>query len=97
MHLISCYMFRPMFACIVFMFFLFLLFLYFFNYFFFFFFSSRRRHTRSKRDWSSDVCSSDLPVLRELFQIFERSTLGIKAPRACFARISEKAREGQVA
>src|SRR5699024_11897560 len=24
------------------------------------FFSSRRRHTRSKRDWSSDVCSSDL-------------------------------------
>src|SRR6478672_4101466 len=27
---------------------------------FFFFFSSRRRHTRSDRDWSSDVCSSDL-------------------------------------
>src|SRR5699024_11606669 len=26
----------------------------------FFFFSSRRRHTSSKRDWSSDVCSSDL-------------------------------------
>src|SRR6266513_3307001 len=25
-----------------------------------FFFSSRRRHTRSKRDWSSDVCASDL-------------------------------------
>src|SRR5699024_11610135 len=25
-----------------------------------FFFSSRRRHTRLKRDWSSDVCSSDL-------------------------------------
>src|SRR2546421_8803973 len=24
-----------------------------------FFFSSRRRHTRSDRDWSSDVCSSD--------------------------------------
>src|SRR5690349_24130374 len=29
-------------------------------FFFFFFFSSRRRHTRSLRDWSSDVCSSDL-------------------------------------
>src|SRR5207245_6055319 len=29
-------------------------------YFFFFFFSSRRRHTRCYRDWSSDVCSSDL-------------------------------------
>src|SRR2546421_7712053 len=30
----------------------------------FFFFSSRRRHTRSDRDWSSDVCSSDLPESR---------------------------------
>src|SRR5436190_211797 len=29
-----------------------------------FFFSSRRRHTRSLCDWSSDVCSSDLPVER---------------------------------
>src|SRR5260221_7070275 len=29
----------------------------------FFFFSSRRRHTRSLCDWSSDVCSSDLPDL----------------------------------
>src|SRR5256884_3392662 len=27
---------------------------------FLFFFSSRRRHTRCSRDWSSDVCSSDL-------------------------------------
>src|SRR2546429_4901247 len=26
----------------------------------FFFFASRRRHTRCSRDWSSDVCSSDL-------------------------------------
>src|SRR5690625_6846441 len=38
---------------------------------FFFFFSSRRRHTRWPRDWSSDVCSSDLDVvdlnLREFF------------------------------
>src|SRR5690606_17835797 len=30
-----------------------------------FFFSSRRRHTRFSRDWSSDVCSSDLEVLAE--------------------------------
>src|SRR5439155_12498901 len=29
---------------------------------FFFFFSSRRRHTRWPRDWSSDVCSSDLTL-----------------------------------
>src|SRR3712207_7042690 len=35
---------------------------------YFFFFSSRRRHTRYWRDWSSDVCSSDLdlPALRGL-------------------------------
>src|SRR5690349_22795093 len=32
------------------------------NLLYFFFFSSRRRHTRSLRDWSSDVCSSDLRV-----------------------------------
>src|SRR5207245_8224921 len=31
--------------------------------FFYFFFSSRRRHTRCYRDWSSDVCSSDLSQL----------------------------------
>src|SRR5690606_40834976 len=30
--------------------------------YFFFFFSSRRRHTRFSRDWSSDVCSSDLDL-----------------------------------
>src|SRR5690606_39652990 len=30
-----------------------------------FFFSSRRRHTRFSRDWSSDVCSSDLPARRK--------------------------------
>src|SRR5690625_6674196 len=28
-----------------------------------FFFSSRRRHTRWPRDWSSDVCSSDLDII----------------------------------
>src|SRR2546430_7141821 len=32
----------------------------------FFFFSSRRRHTRFDCDWSSDVCSSDLPAARTL-------------------------------
>src|SRR2546422_6036395 len=31
-----------------------------------FFFSSRRRHTRCSRDWSSDVCSSDLHVINHL-------------------------------
>src|SRR5256884_6621375 len=32
----------------------------------FFFFSSRRRHTRCSRDWSSDVCSSDLTLNDQL-------------------------------
>src|SRR6266581_821721 len=36
--------------------------------FFFFFFSSRRRHTRWTGDWSSDVCSSDLPECRERYK-----------------------------
>src|SRR5699024_11642321 len=36
-----------------------------------FFFSSRRRHTISKRDWSSDVCSSDLYLFSDnVFFIF---------------------------
>src|SRR3712207_8468691 len=39
-----------------------------FVFLFYFFFSSRRRHTRYWRDWSSDVCSSDLlhPRRRDL-------------------------------
>src|SRR5690554_8172368 len=35
---------------------------------FFFFFSSRRRHTRCGRDWSSDVCSSDLLIFASDFE-----------------------------
>src|SRR6266508_4955434 len=35
----------------------------------FFFFSSRRRHTRWPRDWSSDVCSSDLRAELEVVQM----------------------------
>src|SRR5437870_5890365 len=38
--------------------------------FFFFFFSSRRRHTRWPRDWSSDVCSSDLVAPRVFHTVF---------------------------
>src|SRR5699024_11952094 len=36
----------------------------------FVFFSSRRRHTRSKRDWSSDVCSSDLTVGKRVWFVW---------------------------
>src|SRR2546427_4410815 len=44
---------------------------------FFFFFSSRRRHTRFDCDWSSDVCSSDLPRPRCAAPL-----LAPRAPRA---------------
>src|SRR6266705_3627223 len=43
------------------LFFLFFFFIYDWFNNFYFFFSSRRRHTSSYGDWSSDVCSSDLP------------------------------------
>src|SRR6266508_220981 len=49
---------------------------------FFFFFSSRRRHTRWPRDWSSDVCSSDLAqrgVVVESRQRVRRATAGADA------------------
>src|SRR2546429_6070508 len=39
-----------------------------------FFFSSRRRHTRCSRDWSSDVCSSDLMVQRRKGQFAKART-----------------------
>src|SRR5699024_11353457 len=40
--------------------------------------SSRRRHTRSKRDWSSDVCSSDLIVSNHLVSVGE--LVGVASP-----------------
>src|SRR3712207_7113211 len=39
----------------------------------FFFFSSRRRHTRYWRDWSSDVCSSDLIDLHQRAHIANKA------------------------
>src|SRR5205809_4614835 len=47
----------------LFLFIIFYMYLFFVFVFFFFFFSSRRRHTRCSRDWSSDVCSSDLALV----------------------------------
>src|SRR5260221_8604733 len=43
---------------------------------FFFFFSSRRRHTRSLCDWSSDVCSSDLEIVKAQAGILETDETG---------------------
>src|SRR5699024_11344591 len=42
-------------------------------------FTSRRRHTRSKRDWSSDVCSSDLPDVEQKEAIIQNSLDVMKA------------------
>src|SRR5258707_15889581 len=58
--------------------------------FLFFFFSSRRRHTRYWRDWSSDVCSSDLHVrlLAELVTDRE-TTLGMPVGHTRFLALIE--------
>src|SRR2546429_5272820 len=45
------------------------------------FFSSRRRHTRCSRDWSSDVCSSDLNVVRRVARLGRAA--GAALGRAC--------------
>src|SRR6266700_5140256 len=65
---------------------------------FFFFFSSRRRHTRFSRDWSSDVCSSDLPggQVAQRLALAERSDLqDLAASRAHGGGRSEERRVGK--
>src|SRR5215203_6532108 len=54
-------------------------------YCFFFFFSSRRRHTRYWRDWSSDVCSSDLIAGRHA--VLLRPVVALAVHRALHERI----------
>src|SRR2546421_6992679 len=46
-----------------------------------FFFSSRRRHTRSDRDWSSDVCSSDLIETQSRFVEQKNGRIGQQEER----------------
>src|SRR5207249_5059915 len=46
-----------------------------------FFFASRRRHTRSKRDWSSDVCSSDLTLCGDFSKRVVSGVTGIPSCR----------------
>src|SRR6266699_4895840 len=57
---------------------------------FFFFFSSRRRHTRCGRDWSSDVCSSDLgaALMLSLWALFLLSATVIAWALEIDARMS---------
>src|SRR2546422_6110120 len=52
---------------------------------FFFFFSSRRRHTRCSRDWSSDVCSSDLVTHSSATGIAKQPTDRTASYRKTFA------------
>src|SRR2546422_9702763 len=58
---------------------------------FFFFFSSRRRHTRCSRDWSSDVCSSDL---QEPLDGLDPGGEGLR-PRGARRRGRDRARTGE--
>src|SRR2546422_8808154 len=66
--------------------------------FLFFFFSSRRRHTRCSRDWSSDVCSSDLAkALARRYRVLRYDTRGhggTEAPAGAYtlSQLAEDAR-----
>src|SRR3712207_9421466 len=70
----------------------------------FFFFSSRRRHTRYWRDWSSDVCSSDLllehrpacPLHPQLVERPHRVVLVEDADRRALALLRRQGRDTKV-
>src|SRR5436305_15344588 len=49
-----------------------------------FFFSGRRRHTRCGRDWSSDVCSSDLSGLFHCYHVHSGIFIGAKNKRVWY-------------
>src|SRR5207237_7530114 len=53
-----------------------------------FFFSSRRRHTRFKCDWSSDVCSSDLRAARYSLSVIDAAELGFDRNNLLLVTIS---------
>src|SRR5207249_6261897 len=55
-------------------------------------FSSRRRHTRSKRDWSSDVCSSDL--ITRVAEVMNEAALHAGAPQGAISWMTTVTLEG---
>src|SRR6266436_508490 len=62
-----------------------------------FFFSSRRRHTRCSRDWSSDVCSSDLGFWTVPAGFMENGeTLQAAAARECYEEALAKVEVGSL-
>src|SRR5437870_13592609 len=65
--------------------------------FFCFFFSSRRRHTRWPRDWSSDVCSSDLDLGKRAREEAREPTITIENQLfAHLRRVRNHGREGNL-
>src|SRR5690606_25706240 len=69
--------------------------------FLFFFFSSRRRHTRFSRDWSSDVCSSDListePRINERIRVPEVRLVGPNGEQVGIVPVADALRLAQEA
>src|SRR2546422_6908073 len=66
---------------------------------YFFFFSSRRRHTRCSRDWSSDVCSSDLIKrgdMRSAVQVTEGVFAAVDGTHFKFKRALVRSEERRV-
>src|SRR5690606_19129159 len=63
-----------------------------------FFFSSRRRHTRFSRDWSSDMCSSDLDIPRGLMvPVIPRAhELTVEQLDTALRELAETARAGRM-
>src|SRR5256884_1713400 len=65
-----------------------------------FFFSSRRRHTRCSRDWSSDVCSSDLALagrLEDLPRFLDDARSALVEPIRVFVETALRINEGGAA
>src|SRR4249919_2411084 len=62
---------------------------------FFFFFSSRRRHTRCSRDWSSDVCSSDLYRAPDIM-VRTSELVGVEAARLKIEALRARSEERRV-
>src|SRR5207245_3481888 len=54
----------------------------------YFFFSSRRRHTRCYRDWSSDVCSSDLESRVNSTRVVGEAIAGAARPPRVWLQMS---------
>src|SRR5690606_41579751 len=55
----------------------------------------RRRHTRFSRDWSSDVCSSDLEAKRKVQEELEEALSSVTLPEPIVKRIRERFKDAE--